>query len=159
MWGTSDLVGFSKAGPVDRIIDLKFGEGLVVEADELQLGIYALLAARMYGISPDGVTAWIIQPRCDHADGPARQHHYTCADLDQLEVRIRMAAAATALPAALRQAGPWCRFCAAAANCPTRQQMPDAVPAAVSAFFRPSPRWFAAERVGEEALSDAGAPR
>ena len=109
----------------------------------------------MYGVSPDGVTAWIIQPRCDHAAGPARRHHYTCADLDQLEVRIRAAAAAATLPAAPRRAGPWCRFCGAAVSCPTRQQMPDAVPAAVSAFFRPSPRWFAAERVGEKELSDS----
>ena len=101
VWGTSDLVGFSKAGPVDRIIDLKFGEGILVEADEVQLGIYALLAARMYGASPDGVTAWIIQPRCDHADGPARQHHYTCADLDQLESAYARQPLRPPLPAAL----------------------------------------------------------
>jgi Protein of unknown function (DUF2800) len=143
IWGTSDLIGFSTAGPVDTILDLKFGEGILVEADEVQLGIYALLAARLYGASPDGITVWIIQPRCDHADGPARRHHYSLAALDRLEGDIRAAAAAAALPDAPRQAGTWCRFCAAAGECPTRQQTPDAVPAAVSALFRPAPRWIA----------------
>ena len=142
IWGTSDVIGFSAAGPVDTILDLKFGEGLVIEADAVQLGIYALLAARIYGAAPDGITVWIIQPRCDHADGPARHHRYSLAALARLETTIRAAAVASTDPAAPRQAGSWCRFCAAVGECPTRQQTPDAIPAAVSAFFRPVPRWL-----------------
>jgi hypothetical protein len=143
IWGTSDLIGFSNIGPVDTVIDLKFGEGISVAADDVQLGIYALLATRIYGAVSDGVTVWIIQPRCDHADGPAREHRYSLAALDRLEADIRAAAAASAVSAAPRNAGPWCRFCAAAGECRTRQQAPDAIPTASSALFRPSPRWFA----------------
>jgi hypothetical protein len=143
VWGTSDLVGFTAAGPLELILDLKFGEALRVEPDDLQLGIYTLLAARRFGCAPSGVDTWVIQPRHDHDSGPARRHHYSPADLDALEVQVRAAAAATELPDAPRCAGPWCRWCTAAGDCPTRREAPSAVPSMPSAFFRPQPRWFA----------------
>jgi hypothetical protein len=71
IWGTSDVVGFTPAGPVDRIIDLKFGENIAVEADTPQLGVYALLAARCFGAAESGITVWILQPRCAHPGGLA----------------------------------------------------------------------------------------
>jgi hypothetical protein len=142
VWGTSDVVGFSFAGPVDTIIDLKFGEAIAVEADTPQLGIYGLLAARCFGVADDGVTAWVIQPRCDHADGLARKHHYSRADLDRFEAMVRQAEEAAFAPNAPRRAGAWCRFCRAAPFCSVRQAAPDAVPAALSGFFRPTPRWL-----------------
>jgi len=70
VWGTADVIGFSLPGPVDTIADLKFGEAILVEADTVQLAIYALLAAHCYGAAENGVTAWTIQPRCDHANPP-----------------------------------------------------------------------------------------
>ena len=146
IWGTADVVGFSPEGPVDKIIDLKFGEGIVVEADTPQLGIYGLLGARCYGVADNGVTVWVIQPRCDHPDGLARPHHYSRADLDRLEAKLREAAAEALASDAPRQAGPWCRWCRAAAVCPVRQAAPDAVPSPLSAWFRPMPRWLAAAR-------------
>jgi hypothetical protein len=142
LWGTADVVAFSSPGPVDTIADLKFGEMILVEADTVQLGIYALLAARCYGAAEGGVTAWTIQPRCDHEDGLARRHHYSCEDLDRLEVKLREAAAATLIPDAPRRAGPWCRWCRAATTCPERQAAPAAVPPLVSGWFRPAPRWL-----------------
>jgi len=142
VWGTADVVAFSPDGPVDTIIDLKFGEAIMVDADTPQLGIYGLLAARCFGVTPDGLTAWVIQPRHDHAEGLARRHHYTLADLDRLEAMLRDAVQAAVAADAPRRAGAWCRFCAAAADCPTRQAAPDAVPAARSAWFRSTPRWL-----------------
>jgi hypothetical protein len=146
LWGTADVVGFSLPGPADTIADLKFGKAILVEADTPQLGVYAVLAARCYGVAEGGITAWTIQPRYDHADGLARRHHYSRDALDQLEVRLREAAAATLVPNAPRRAGPWCRWCRAAATCPVRQAMPDAVPPTVSGWFRPTPRWLTAAR-------------
>jgi hypothetical protein len=143
LWGTTDLIAFAAAGPMEVILDLKFGEAIGVEADELQLGIYSLLAARRFGITERGVDSWVVQPRHDHAAGPARRHHYSPADLDALEAQIRTAAAATEQPDAPRRAGAWCRWCAAAGECPTRREAPSAVPSMPSAFFRPQPRWFA----------------
>jgi hypothetical protein len=142
MWGTSDLVVFNPAGPLEVILDLKFGEAICVEPDEIQLGIYTLLAARRFGAARDGVDTWVVQPRHDHPAGPARRHHYSLADLDDLEAMLRAAAAATEAPSAPRQAGPWCRFCTAAGVCPTRQQAPSAVPSMPSAWFRQTPRWM-----------------
>jgi hypothetical protein len=142
IWGTSDLVVFSTAGPLETILDLKFGEAIGVEPDEPQPGIYTLLGARRFGASEVGIDTWIVQPRLDHAAGPARRHRYSHADLDRIEAEIRAAAAATKQLDAPRQAGPWCRFCGAAGECPTRKAAPSAVPAARSAFFRPRPRWM-----------------
>jgi hypothetical protein len=144
VWGTTDLIVFSDEGPIEAIVDLKFGEAIGVEANTVQLGIYGLLAARQFGVAPIGLTTWIIQPRHDHDGGPARYHHYSPADLERLEVRLRQAVAATEQPDEPRHAGDWCRFCAAVSRCPVRQQAPNAVPAAQSAWFRPTPRWFAA---------------
>ena len=64
------------------------------------------------------------------------------ADLDRLEAMLRDAVQAAVAADAPRRAGAWCRFCAAAAGCPTRQAAPNAVPAARSAWFRPTPRWL-----------------
>ena len=142
IWGTADVVGFTSIGPVNSIVDLKFGENIAVEADTPQLGVYGLLAARCFDVAPGGITVWVIQPRCAHPGGPARSHHYSCADLDRLEARLRRAAAAAFEPGAPRHAGEWCRWCRAASTCAVRQAMPDAVPAAVSNFFRPRPQWL-----------------
>jgi hypothetical protein len=142
LWGTTDLIAFAAAGPMEVILDLKFGEAIGVEADELQLGIYTLLGARRFGITAAGVDTWVVQPQHDHADGPARRHHYSAADLDALEARVRAAAAATEMPDAPRKAGAWCRWCAAASECPTRREAPSAVPSMPSAWFRPAPRWM-----------------
>jgi hypothetical protein len=143
VWGTADVVGFTPAGPVDTIIDLKFGENIAVEADTPQLGVYGLLAARCFGAAEGGITTWVLQPRCAHPSGHfARRYHYSLDALDRLETRLREAAAAAFIPNAPRHAGDWCRWCRAASTCPERQAMPDAVPRAVSNFFRPRPAWL-----------------
>jgi hypothetical protein len=149
VWGTTDLIVFSDEGPIEAIIDLKFGEAIGVEANTVQLGIYGLLAARQFGVAPTGLTTWIIQPRHDHDGGPARYHHYSPADLERLESRLRQAVVAIEQPAAPRRAGEWCRFCAAVSCCPARQRAPNAVPAAQSAWFRQTPRWLAAPNAAQ----------
>jgi hypothetical protein len=142
LWGTADIVAFAAEGPVDTIIDLKFGEAIGIEADTPQLGIYGLLAARRFGVARSGLTVWVVQPRHAHASGPARSHRYSIADLDQLETVLRQKVMATLAADAPRHAGEWCRFCAAAASCPVRQAAPEAMPTLPSAWFRPTPHWF-----------------
>lgn len=118
VWGTADVVVFDGHGRVVAIIDLKFGAGVVVEADAVQLQIYALLAAQQYGAAQDGITVHIIQPRREHVRGPLRSHHLTINDLTSLVDRLGSAVEATEAPDAPRIAGTWCQFCAAAASCP-----------------------------------------
>lgn len=120
LWGTCDVAVFDHCYRLAAIIDFKFGS-YVVPADALQLAIYALLAGARFGITPAGVTTWIVQPRGLHLHGPARGAHYTASDLATVEQYVRAAAARTAAPDALRQAGEWCTFCRAAAVCATRR--------------------------------------
>jgi hypothetical protein len=123
LWGSVDLVMFDQHDRVRAILDLKFGRGVIVEADAVQLAIYALLSAQQFGAAPDGVTAVILQPRGFHIAGPLRSHHHAPAALDSLLSALRAAITAANQIDGPRIAGPWCHFCAAASNCPTRHRM------------------------------------
>jgi hypothetical protein len=126
IWGTADVLIFDQHGRVAAIIDLKFGAGIAVEANAIQLQIYALLAAQQYGASPDGITVYIIQPRREHVRGPLRSHHLTTDDLGRLVGQLSAAVQATEAPDASRIAGSWCQFCAAAGSCPEYRNQPSA---------------------------------
>jgi hypothetical protein len=123
LWGTADTVTFDRHDRVRLIFDLKFGRGVVIEANAIQLAIYALLAAQQFGAAPEGVTAAIIQPRGFHIAGPVRLHHHTPAALDILLRALQAAVTAAEQSDAPRVAGTWCRFCAAAKTCPARHRM------------------------------------
>jgi hypothetical protein len=122
IWGTADVVIFDRHARVGLILDLKFGRGVIVEADAPQLAIYALLAAQQFGAAPDGVTAGILQPRGFHTAGPVRLHHHNPGALSALLHALQAAVMAAGQLAAPRIAGPWCRFCAAAGSCPARHR-------------------------------------
>jgi hypothetical protein len=123
LWGTADIAVFDQDQRLSDVIDLKFGAYVAVEADTVQTGIYGLLGAHRFGLSPVGLTTWIIQPRCFHPDGPVRPHYYGRAALGELYHTVRTAAAATRNPLAPRHAGQWCRFCPAAPSCPEQQEV------------------------------------
>jgi hypothetical protein len=124
IWGTADVIIFDQHERVAEIIDLKFGAGIAIEADAIQLQIYALLAAQQYGASPDGITVHIIQPRREHIRGPHRSHHLSTEDLCHLVGRLVIAVVDSEALNAPRIAGSWCRFCAAAATCPEYRNRP-----------------------------------
>jgi DNA polymerase len=126
VWGTADVIVFDQHDRVVAILDLKFGAGVAVEADAVQLQIYALLAAQQYGASPDGIAVHIIQPRREHIRGPHRSHHVSTGDLDRLVGRLEAAAQAAEPPDAPRIAGSWCQFCVAASTCPEHLARPPA---------------------------------
>jgi DNA polymerase len=118
VWGTADVLVFDRHDRIVAVIDLKFGAGVAVEPDSVQLQIYALLAAQQYGCPPDGIDLHIVQPRRQHERGPHRMHHIGTDDLDRLFARLQDAVDALEDPAAPRIAGAWCRFCAARRECP-----------------------------------------
>jgi Protein of unknown function (DUF2800) len=120
LWGTADIIVFDHHGHVVMVIDLKFGSGVVVEPDSVQLAIYALLAAQQYGGSPAGITTVILQPRALHAAGPVRQHLHVPAALDALLCALQAGMGAARITEAARVSGLWCRFCAAAHRCSER---------------------------------------
>ena len=120
LWGTSDVIVFDRNGYVVMVIDLKFGSGVVVEPDTVQLLIYALLAAQQFGGSPNGITVVIVQPRVLHSAGPVRDHHYTVDDLSAFLGELQRGIWTALQPEAPRVSGLWCRFCAAKHRCPVR---------------------------------------
>jgi hypothetical protein len=122
LWGTADIAVFDQHLRLSDVIDFKFGAYVAVEASTVQTGIYGLLGAARFGLSADGLTTWIIQPRCFHSDGPVRRHHYDRTALHQLYHTVRSAAVAVQDPSAPRRGGAWCRFCPAALSCPEHQE-------------------------------------
>jgi hypothetical protein len=120
LWGTADVIVFDRNGYVVMVIDLKFGSGVVVEPDTVQLRIYALLAAQQFGGSPAGITMVIVQPRALHSAGPVREHHYSVDALSAFLSEVQRGVWAALQPEAPRVSGLWCRFCAAKHRCPVR---------------------------------------
>lgn len=121
LWGTADIVVFDHHRHAEAVVDLKFGAYIPVEADTPQTGIYGLLAAARFGLSRNGLTTWIIQPRYVHPDGPVRSHYYNKHAMRALLDAVTAATEQTRAAGAVRTAGPWCRFCAAAASCPEQR--------------------------------------
>lgn len=150
-FGTGDVVIL--ADGIVHIVDLKYGVGVPVSADDNpQLKLYALGAVSTYrGIWQfDTVRATIIQPRLDSTST------YECAAKDLTEWADRVVR-----PVAKKAwngegdfvPGDWCRFCRAACDCKARAEkqlqiartefMDDALlsPADVSAIYEDVERY------------------
>ena len=130
--GTSDTV--IVAGDELIVVDLKYGRGVAVEADNNpQLQIYALAALRQFSLAQDFKTVRMVihQPRL----GAVSEWVQTVEELEAFAIDVAEAAAATHLPdAPLVPSEKGCKFCKAKAKCPAiRQQaldMFDALPVA-----------------------------
>jgi DNA polymerase len=133
VWGTADVLVFDQHDRIVDVLDLKFGAGVPVEPDAIQVRIYALLAAQMYGCPLEGIDLHIVQPRRAHTAGPHRTHHVSTHDLDCLFARLQEAVGAVENPAAPRVAGDWCQFCSARPGCPEARSRPR--PARINPFL------------------------
>jgi hypothetical protein len=129
VWGTGDVLLFDDALRARGILDLKYGAGITVEAHAIQMAVYGVLAAYQYGLSEQGLTVWVVQPRRPHPAGPVRSQHYTKDDLVRMAHALGNAVADTARHDAPRYAGAWCRFCPARLNCDELRRNPAAIPA------------------------------
>lgn len=67
---------------------------------------------------PSKITLHIVQPRCNHADGPIRQETLDAVDLLDFRADLVNFAKATENENAVLLAGDHCRFCPGAAVCP-----------------------------------------
>lgn len=129
MFGTADVL-YAHRGPngekFGRIIDLKFGRGVVVEAEgNSQLAYYAAALQARYGAKQpfEQIQVTIYQPRVDHEDGVARSWTLSREDIEAWAERLK-ASAAEAIEMSGREEGEWklvagkhCGFCAAKATC------------------------------------------
>jgi len=127
LFGTNDCAIYDDLGTL-TIMDYKHGRGVAVEArDNPQLLYYALGAAR--GLELSEVRLVIVQPRCDHPDGPVREWVVTPDELKKFEITLkdRVAVVNTArlvknknihnLYKDYAEAGDHCRFCPASGFC------------------------------------------
>ena len=121
VYGTADAIILGESF-VD-IVDLKYGRGLLVDAVENpQLRIYGYGATKTYNRAPGVVRVHVVQPR--HPQGGHSFETLLAEELYDwvvtvLEPGIEAAAGATlGATSDVRQAGDWCRFCLAKADCP-----------------------------------------
>jgi len=119
-WGTSDAV--IVAGDTIEVVDLKYGKGVKVDAqDNSQMRLYALGAYNIFGDLYDfaRVRMTIVQPRIDHISSDEMP-------IDELltwaEDVVRPAAAQALSDDGAICAGDWCRWCPAKAICRARAE-------------------------------------
>jgi hypothetical protein len=126
MFGTNDA-GIYKANGDLIVLDLKYGQGYAVEAENnVQLAFYGLgllNVPSLKGARISGVELVIVQPRAPHVDGPVRRWRTDAIHLMEFMEDLRVGALATEDPNAPLAAGPWCKFCKGAGICPALREV------------------------------------
>jgi hypothetical protein len=144
MFGTADFVAYDPAVKQLQVVDLKYGQGVVVEVEgNKQLRYYALGAVLAHPeLAIEQVVITVVQPRALHPDGFIRSEVVTYEELVGFAGDLLDAARRTQDPDAPLATGPHCRFCPAIAICPAKHSeaqsiaqtefsaMPEAVPPA-----------------------------
>jgi hypothetical protein len=120
MFGTADAVIWDHRTKTLHVYDLKFGRGVVVQAeDNPQTLYYALGAVVSLKVKPETITCNIVQPRA--GDPAHRQATYTWAELVEFKRKLFEAAEATTDPDAPLNPGDHCQWCPPISICPAQQ--------------------------------------
>jgi hypothetical protein len=128
-WGTCDAAVWRPDEKTLYIRDLKYGAGVTVEANSLQLKIYALAAMLTFKYPATVINVGIVQPRINHPDGVTRSKDYDVVDLIEFHAELldamKRVNTATYLMKKKTSAQEYliptekgCRWCAAAPTCP-----------------------------------------
>lgn len=130
MGGTCDAWFYYPATHKLRVVDLKYGKGVVVEAEDEdggpnpQLAYYAVLAwldlyaeSRAKAERVTEIELVVIQPRAFHSEGPVRATTLTLAELKDFARNLILGARAAMAQGAPRRAGKHCVFCKAKLTC------------------------------------------
>lgn len=136
--GTADAIIYRPGMETLHVVDLKYGRGVVVEADgNPQLQLYASGALRLFHNRPvRRIRVHIFQPRAPHPDGRHRAWEFTLGDHEKAENALKAAAKRVdeatvnfvpgkppteAWAHNFLSAGEHCRFCKAMASCPAQR--------------------------------------
>lgn len=126
LFGTADCVLWDPVRQHLDVIDFKYGAGVAVEAVGNKQGLYyGIGAMSTLKYNAKTVDVHIIQPRCEHPEGPHRMASYNALDMMDDAADLVAEVKATEAPDAPLKPGPWCRkyFCAAQAICPAQKQL------------------------------------
>lgn len=116
MGGTLDFGRWRPRTKELLIVDLKYGAGQFVAALGNKQGMsYASGLAKFFGVEPETIRIVIVQPR---QENPVRQWTLDGLSLFDFEQDVIKAASLAFGPDPSFKAGPWCRWCKAAATCP-----------------------------------------
>lgn len=116
MYGTADAVIYDAFSKTLHVIDLKYGAGISVEVEENeQLMYYGVGALLSLNLPCDKVVLHIVQPRC----GGNKVWETSPMRLLDFTSDLIAAAKKTEDPSAPLSPGDHCRFCPAAAICPS----------------------------------------
>ena len=125
--GTADVVLIDKKRRKLTILDLKYGQGVMVAGDSPQLLDYALMGLVNFQVEGGWaeVESVVIQPRARNEDERVKAHSFSPYQLmndfagravDAMENALEPDAPLTVDPS-----GSWCRWCPAKATCPALQ--------------------------------------
>ena len=118
-FGTCDAVIWKPKTATLKVIDFKYGAGILVEAEaNPQLQYYALGALMTLGVPAERIELSIVQPRCSHPNGPIRTASMLAIDLLDFAVDLVQYAERTQAVDAPLVPGDHCRFCPALRVCP-----------------------------------------
>lgn len=126
LWGTADAIIVQPRKKTLEVVDLKYGQGVVVEVDQnpqllfYALGAYLTLRTQYPEMEIETVRYTIIQPRAEHAEGPVRSASITVDDLRTWGLWLIERAKATQQPEAVLVVGDHCRYCPGKGYCPER---------------------------------------
>jgi hypothetical protein len=152
MFGTADAADYIERERHLKVIDLKYGSGVAVDAEKnVQLMFYALGVVVEKRKRPSKITVTIVQPRAQHPEGIIRSYTFDWAELLEYKKMLFEAAVATQTADAPRNVGDHCRFCKAAARCPAQRNL--AVEIAQSEFDI-EPEFAVPNLPAADALSD-----
>lgn len=137
-FGTADCVVWNSDDKVLEVIDYKHGAGIPVEVEgNSQLQYYGLGALLSLQLPARRVRLTIVQPRCEHPDGPVRSWEIDALDLLDFRTDLKNYAVATEDPKAPLITGDHCRFCPAAKNFPICPALDDARKQVAALEFSP----------------------
>lgn len=121
MFGTVDVAIWNAGTGVLEILDLKYGQGVVVDpVENSQLMYYALGMILRLRVRPEIIRVTVFQPR---AGEPAiRSWEFDWERLKQFKTDLLDRANATLDPEAPLAVGDHCRWCKAKAVCPAQHQ-------------------------------------
>jgi hypothetical protein len=120
-WGTADAIVVQDNEL--HVLDLKYGAGKVVEAENNPQLIFYGLAALHQHPTKTKVTVWIVQPRAQHSAGPVRKMELTVPDFKHWKSKFSRAIKATHAPDAKLCKGDHCRWCPALITCPEQGKL------------------------------------